>query len=154
MVHILEQLKEVVDEAGILTGDAVSDRIGVWGTNKSMQALALIRPQNTDQVSSILKLCNDNRQAIVPQGGMTGLVKAGMSNSSEIAVSLERMNSILEIDFDTATITVEAGVTLQNAQEAADAHGLMLPLDLGARGSATIGGNLSTNAGGNRVIRY
>ena len=59
MVHILEQLKEVVDEAGVLTGDAVSDRIGVWGTNKSMQALALIRPQNTDQVSSILKLCNE-----------------------------------------------------------------------------------------------
>ena len=154
MVHILEQLKEVVDEAGILTGDAVSDRIGVWGTNQSMQALAIIRPQNTDQVSSILELCNSNRQAIVPQGGMTGLVKAGMPDSSEIAVSLERMNSILEVDFDTATITVEAGVTLQDAQEAADAHGLMLPLDLGARGSATIGGNLSTNAGGNRVIRY
>ena len=69
---------------------------------------------------------------------MTGLVKAGMSNSSEIAFSMERMNSIIDVDFETATMTVEAGVTLQEAQEAADAHDLMLPLDLGARGSATI----------------
>ena len=93
-------------------------------------------------------------QPVVPQGGMTGLVKAGMPNCSEIACSMERMNAIIDVDFETATMTVEAGVTLQEAQEAADAHDLMLPLDLGARGSATIGGNLSTNAGGNRVIRY
>jgi FAD/FMN-containing dehydrogenase len=93
-------------------------------------------------------------QAVVPQGGMTGLVRGGMPNQQEIALSMERMNKIIEIDYDTATMTVETGVTLQTAQEAADAHGLMLPLDLGARGSATIGGNLSTNAGGNRVIRY
>ena len=154
MVFILEQLKDVVDEFGMLTGDAVSDRIGVWGTNQPMEALAIVRPKNTDEVSSVLKLCNEQSQPIVPQGGMTGLVKAGMPNSSEIALSMERMNSIIDVDFDTATMTVEAGVTLQEAQEAADAHGLMLPLDLGARGSATIGGNLSTNAGGNRVIRY
>lgn len=151
---ILNQLKEVVDDSGILTGDAVSERIAVWGTNQPMQAVAIVRPQNTQQVAAILKICNDNEQAVVPQGGMTGLVKAGMSSANEIAFSMERMNSIIDIDSDTATMTVEAGVTLQEAQEAADAYGLMLPLDLGARGSATIGGNLSTNAGGNRVIRY
>jgi FAD/FMN-containing dehydrogenase len=151
---ILNQLKEVVDDSGILTGDAVSERIAVWGTNQPMQAVAIVRSQNTQQVAAILKICNDNEQAVVPQGGMTGLVKAGMPSANEIAFSMERMNSIIDIDSDTATMTVEAGVTLQEAQEAAGAYGLMLPLDLGARGSATIGGNLSANAGGNRVIRY
>ena len=154
MSDIVEAIENCIGTNAVLKGDAVRERISVWGTNQPMEALAIVRPKNTDEVSSILRLCNEEGQPIVPQGGMTGLVKAGMSNSSEIAFSMERMNSIIDVDFETATMTVEAGVTLQEAQEAADAHDLMLPLDLGARGSATIGGNLSTNAGGNRVIRY
>jgi FAD/FMN-containing dehydrogenase len=137
-----------------LTGEAVRERVAVWGTNQPMEAKAIVRPSTADEVSAVLKLCHAEGQAVVPQGGMTGLVRGGMPNQQEIALSMERMNKIIEIDYDTATMTVETGVTLQTAQEAADAHGLMLPLDLGARGSATIGGNLSTNAGGNRVIRY
>ena len=154
MSDILAKITEIVDESGVLTGEAVRERVAVWGTNQPMEAKAIVRPSTADEVSAVLKLCHAEGQAVVPQGGMTGLVRGGMPNQQEIALSMERMNKIIEIDYDTATMTVETGVTLQTAQEAADAHGLMLPLDLGARGSATIGGNLSTNAGGNRVIRY
>ena len=154
MSDILAKITEIVGESGVLTGEAVRERVAVWGTNQPMEAKAIVRPSTADEVSAVLKLCHAKGQAVVPQGGMTGLVRGGMPNQQEIALSMERMNKIIEIDYDTATMTVETGVTLQTAQEAADAHGLMLPLDLGARGSATIGGNLSTNAGGNRVIRY
>ena len=154
MSDILAKITEIVGESGVLTGEAVRERVAVWGTNQPMEAKAIVRPSMADEVSAVLKLCHAEGQAVVPQGGMTGLVRGGMPNQQEIALSMERMNKIIEIDYDTATMTVETGVTLQTAQEAADAHGLMLPLDLGARGSATIGGNLSTNAGGNRVIRY
>ena len=154
MSDILAKITEIIGKSGILTGEAVRERVAVWGTNQPMEAKAIVRPSTADEVSAILKLCHAEGQPVVPQGGMTGLVRGGMPNQQEIALSMERMNKIIEIDYDTATMTVETGVTLQTAQEAADAHGLMLPLDLGARGSATIGGNLSTNAGGNRVIRY
>lgn len=154
MSDILAKITEIVGGSGVLTGEAVRERVAVWGTIQPMEAKAIVRPSMADEVSAVLKLCHAEGQAVVPQGGMTGLVRGGMPNQQEIALSMERMNKIIEIDYDTATMTVETGVTLQTAQEAADAHGLMLPLDLGARGSATIGGNLSTNAGGNRVIRY
>src|SRR6185295_9485329 len=91
--------------------------------------------------------------AIVPWGGRTGLVE-GANAEGAIALSLERMNAIEEIDAAGSIMVVQAGCVLQTACEAADAAGLFLPLDLGARGSATIGGNISTNAGGNRVLRY
>ena len=89
----------------------------------------------------------------MPWGGKTGLVEGGNADGA-LALSLERMNRVLEIDAVAATMTVEAGCVLQAVCEAADAEGLLFPLDLGSRGSATIGGNISTNAGGNRVIRY
>ncbi len=87
-------------------------------------------------------------------GGLTGLVQGAVAGQGEIGLSLERMNRIESIDALGRTMLVEAGATLQQIQEAAEREGLMFPLDLGARGSASIGGNASTNAGGNRVIRY
>ena len=87
-------------------------------------------------------------------GGLTGLVQGSVAGKGEIGLSLERMNHIESIDVLGRTMSVEAGATLQQIQEAAEREGLMFPLDLGARGSASIGGNASTNAGGNRVIRY
>jgi FAD/FMN-containing dehydrogenase len=90
---------------------------------------------------------------VVPWGGRTGLVD-GCQAEGAVALSLERMNAVEEIDAAASTMTVQAGCILQVAADAADQAGLFLPLDLGARGSATIGGNISTNAGGNRVLRY
>ena len=107
----------------------------------------------THVARSQILACVRRKQPIALRG-MTGLVSAAAPLEGEIALSLERMKSVIEVDPVTATMTVEAGVELQTIQEQAEAHGLLFPLDLGARGSCTIGGNLSTNAGGNRVIRY
>ena len=114
----------------------------------------ILKPRDTEQVSGVLKLCNEAGQALVPIGGRTGLVNGLVPTAGEIGLSMERMAAVEEIDSDNRTMTVQAGCILQVAAEAAEESGLLLPLDLGARGSATVGGNVATNAGGNRVIRY
>lgn len=116
--------------------------------------LALTFPRNTQQVAAILKFCNERRIAVQPQGGMTGLAGGAVPTGPCVVVSLERMRAIREIDRDAGTIVVEAGVVMESVQKAADAAELFFPLDLGGRGSCQIGGNLSTNAGGNRVLRF
>lgn len=114
----------------------------------------IVRPASTDEVSKVLKLCNDAGQSVVPFGGNTTMVRGTHRVLGEIGLSMERMNAIEEVDVASRTMTVEAGAILQVVQEKAAEHGFLYPLDLGGRGSATIGGNISTNAGGNRVIRY
>jgi FAD/FMN-containing dehydrogenase len=113
-----------------------------------------VRPRTTEQVSTVLRICNAHDQAVVTQGGLTGLAGGACVLGGEVALSLELMKGIEEVDPVSGTMTVQAGTPLQTVQEAADAAGFLFPLDLGARGSATIGGTLATNAGGNRVIRY
>ena len=102
----------------------------------------------------LLRLCHAAGQPVVTEGGKTGLVSGALAGPGEIALSLERMNRIEQLDARSRTMTVQAGATLQAVHEAAEAQSLVMPLDLGARGSATIGGNIATNAGGNQVIRY
>ncbi|WP_397448444.1 FAD-binding oxidoreductase [Pseudomonas sp. NA-150] len=111
-------------------------------------------PRTTEQVADALRICNDAGQSVVPQGGMTGLAGGAVPRTTDIALSLERMRGIEEIDAAAATISVWAGTTLQDIQQAALDAGFLFPLDLGARGSCQIGGNIATNAGGNAVIRY
>ena len=115
---------------------------------------ALLLPRTSQQVALVLSLCHAHHQAVVPQGGLTGLVKAAHPGGDEIAVSLERMVGIEEIDPQAGTMTVLAGTPLVSVQSAADAHGFLYGVDLGARGSCTIGGTIATNAGGNQVLRY
>jgi FAD/FMN-containing dehydrogenase len=116
--------------------------------------LGVAYPRTTAQVSAILRACNEQGITVQPQGGMTGMAGGGVPDRPCLVLSLERMRSILELDADASTITVEAGVVLEAVQQAADAAGLLFPLDLGGRGTAQVGGNASTNAGGNRVLRY
>jgi len=146
----LETLSENLSEGSLITGTALDERHFPAGAKPA----ALLRPSSTQEVSSILKICNEQGQSVIPHGGLTGLVNATHSDTSEVAVSLERMNKIEDINLQSRTMTVQAGVSLQVVQEQAEKVGMMFPLDLGARGSATVGGNVSTNAGGNRVIRY
>lgn len=120
----------------------------------SVNILALAYPRNTQQVAAILKFCNERRIAVQPQGGMTGLAGGGVPVAPCVVISLERMRSIRELDVAASTITVDAGVVMESVQKAADAADLFFPLDLGGRGSCQIGGNVSTNAGGNRVLRF
>jgi FAD/FMN-containing dehydrogenase len=119
-----------------------------------MEAAAIVRPRNTREVSEVLRLCHEAGQPVIPHGGLTGLVEGAHTRAGEIALSLELMDAIEDPDVDGPTITVQAGAVLQKIHQRAEAFGLIFPLDLGARGSAMIGGLISTNAGGNRVIRY
>ncbi|MEZ5560245.1 MAG: FAD-binding oxidoreductase [Pseudomonadales bacterium] len=138
----------------VLTGDAVRQRqAGIWRRD-SIQAKALVRPRTTEEVSTALRICNEHGQPVVAHGGLTGLVESAITAPDDVAISLERMNAIEEVNAVDRTMIVQSGVILQNIQERAEEQGLMFPLDLGGRGSCTIGGNISTNAGGNRVIRY
>ena len=115
---------------------------------------AIARPRSTEDVSAIMKLCTEFSCPVVTVGGNTGLVMGTQRDGSELALSMELMREIEEVDIHSRTMTVQAGAVLQTVQETAEAHGFLYPLDLGGRGTATIGGNISTNAGGNRVIRY
>jgi FAD/FMN-containing dehydrogenase len=115
---------------------------------------ALILPQTTEDVSAALRICHEHRQSVVTQGGLTGLAGGAHPQTGEIALSLERMNGVEEIDPASATLTALAGTPLAVVQQAADEAGFLCGIDLGARGTCTIGGNIATNAGGNQVLRY
>jgi len=154
MAGIVDTITNIVGPGGVLTGDDVSARPTGWLRPSPTCAKAIVRPATTDDVSKVIRACYEAGQSIVPVGGNTGLVDGARSNESDILLSLERMKAIEATDTVGCTMTVQAGVPLQLVHEAAEAEGLMFPLDLGARGSCTIGGNISTNAGGNAVIRY
>ncbi len=154
MDKLLPALKKIVGNAGYISRQDVANRPARWGTNIMHEAKALLRPANVQEVSAILALCNEHKQSIVTVGGNTGMVGGTVTQKDDILLSLERMNKVIEVDVLSRTLTVEAGVILQQAQTEASDVGLLFPIDLGARGSATIGGNIATNAGGNGVIRY
>ncbi|PRY62748.1 FAD/FMN-containing dehydrogenase [Vreelandella songnenensis] len=154
MNALINDLIAVVGENGVLLGDDVAQRSVDWFTGAPCQAKAIVRPQNTEQLSQVMAKCYAADQPVVTHGGMTGVVHGGVASPDELVVSLELMNQIEEIDAVGSTMQVQAGVTLQRVQEAAQEIDMQFPLDLGARGSCTIGGNIATNAGGIRVIRY
>ena len=153
-MDIVSRLRNVLGDAGVLAGEEVRSRGTGWISRRNMDAAAIVRPRTTDEVAAVLRLCNDAGQPVVAQGGLTGLVEATHTSANEIGLSLELMNQIEDLDLDSAAMTVQAGVVLQAIHQRAEASGLIFPLDLGARGSAMMGGLISTNAGGNRVIRY
>jgi FAD/FMN-containing dehydrogenase len=156
MSDFLNALRGAVGEGQCLAGDD----IGPHYLSDTMLALtdgkplAVLRPDSVAQVSAVLGLCNHAGVALVVQGGMTGLAGGATPQAGWVALSLERLRGIEEIDAASASMTVWAGTTLEEVQQAASAAGWFYPVDLGARGSCQIGGNIGTNAGGNRVIRY
>ena len=120
------------------------------------EGAAVAFPRSTREVAAVLEYCNRERVAVVPQGGNTGLVGGGVPgrDGSELVLSLRKMCDAPHVDEDSGVATCEAGVILQSLNDVALAKGWMVPLDLGAKGSCTIGGNVSTNAGGIRLLRY
>jgi FAD/FMN-containing dehydrogenase len=150
----LAALREALGDDAVRVGEQIGERsMTDWTRHEPTRAAALLLPRTTEQVSQALAICHTAHQAVVPQGGMTGLAGGAIPRATDIALSLERLTGVEEIDPASATMTVWAGTTLQTAQEAATQAGFELALDLGARGSCQIGGNLATNAGGNRVIQ-
>jgi len=152
--NIVSELIAIVGEKYVQTGDRREDRSAVWRTNQPCEARAVVRPADTAEVAAVLAACNARGQAVVPYGGMTNLVQGAVTTPDDIALSLDRLNRIEDVDRTAQTMTVQAGVTMQEAQVRADAEGLYFPVDIGARANCMLGGNVSTNAGGTRVIRY
>ena len=152
---VLEDLQVFLPKKAFLVDEQVSNRkAGGLHTEEAIQAEIIVRPESTEEVSKILSVCNQAGQPVIVHGGLTGLVYGTRTSPDQLILSLERMNNIEEIDPIGRTLTCQSGVTLQNIQEKAESENMIFPLDLGARGSCSIGGNISTNAGGNRVIRY
>ena len=153
-MDLIETLRNVVGADNVLTGDDVRRRAVGWADHSPCQALAIVRPADTQEVSEVLAACHAAGQPVVPMGGLTGLVRGCVAGPHEIGLSLERMHRVESVDPVNRTITLEAGVPLQVVQQQAERHGLLYPVDFGARGSAHIGATVATNAGGNGVIRY
>jgi glycolate oxidase subunit GlcD len=125
-----------------------------WTRRWTPAPLAIALPANIDEVQAIVRWANEERVAIVPSGGRTGLSGGAVAANGELVLSLERMNQVLDFNAVDRTLTVQPGVILQKVHEAAQEHELIYPVDFAARGSCSIGGNIATNAGGIRVIRY
>jgi FAD/FMN-containing dehydrogenase len=154
---LLDRLRAIVGSAHVLC--AASDMAPYLEEPRDLfhgTARCVVRPAIRAEVSAILALCHETRTAVVPQGGNTGLVggQTPYEDGTAIVLSLTRMNAVRDIDPISNTMTVEAGITLLQAQQAADAGDRLFPLSLASEGSCTIGGNLATNAGGTAVIAF
>ncbi|NDE14176.1 FAD-binding oxidoreductase [bacterium] len=152
---VIDGLRKIVGDRHVVTDPA---ELQVWGCDWTkifaVDPLAAVFPGTTSEVSAVVKFCHENRIKIVPSGGRTGLAGGAVAGKKEIVISLNRMTNIDPVDRTGLTIRCEAGATTQAVQEAAAAAGLFFGLDLAAKGSCHIGGNISTNAGGLKFIRY
>ena len=150
---LLTTLRDTLGAGYVLTGPDADPFSQDWSGQARWTPLAVLRPANTGEVAAIVRLANETGTPIVPVSGNTGLAK-GTSAEGALMLSLDRLNTIREVNPSRRTATVEAGVILSNIHDAAEAHDLIFPLTFGARGSAMIGGALSTNAGGSNEVRY
>lgn len=154
MQDIVERLKSELPESAVVTGAAIAERATSYWDASPTEAKALLRPESTEQVSAIMRLCHESGQTVVMQGGLTGSVEGALATTDDVIVTLERMNAIEVVDELDGVATIQAGAIVQHVQEALADKGFLFPLDLGARGSCTIGGTVATNAGGINVLRY
>ena len=159
MDALLDDLRAIVGAAHVLTGDG--DALAAWERDWRKRyrgrALCVVRPGSADEVAAVVRRCaREDGVSIVPQGGNTGLVGGGVPDESrtQVVLSMQRLRAVRRVDADNQTITVEAGLVLQEVQAAAAEAGLLFPLSLAAEGTCTIGGNLATNAGGTQVLRF
>jgi FAD/FMN-containing dehydrogenase len=151
----LARLKRAAGPNGYSENPAeIAPHLEEWRSKYKGNSPLLLKPASTAEVSAILTICAETSTAVVPQGGNTGLVGGQIPFDGEVILSLARLNRVRELDAAAHTMTVEAGMVLEQVQRTADDAGLLFPLSLAAEGSATIGGNLSTNAGGVNVLRY
>lgn len=156
-VDVTAQLRGIVGDAHVLTAaDDQAAYVREWRDRYIGKALAVVRPSSTDEVSRILAYANEHGIGVVPQGGNTGLVGGQIPSArgDEIVLSLSRLRAIRAVDANGGAMIVEAGVTLREAQVAAENAGRLFPLNLASEGSAQIGGVLATNAGGTAVLAY
>ena len=151
----LSHLRQLIGAANVLTNPSDLEAYGRdWTRVYQPKPGVIVLPASTAEVAAVVRFCHQEQLAIVPSGGRTGLAGAAMATDGEVVLSLSRMAKIEELDEVGQTIRVEAGITTQQVQEAARDVGLFFPLDLAAKGSCQIGGNIATNAGGVKFIRF
>lgn len=155
MTAVFDRLKDAVGAKGFSQDPAeLAPHLEEWRGKYKGHSPLLLKPATTAEVSSILRICFETGTPLVPQGGNTGLVGGQIPFHGEVLLSTKRLNRIRGLDVSGATLTVEAGVTLAQVQQAADEKHFLFPLSLASEGSCTIGGNIATNAGGTHVLRY
>ncbi len=152
-MELLDQIRADLGAKYVVTGTDAEAWTRDWMNVYHWQPLAVVRPASTEQVQAIARACSAAAVAMVPVGGNTGLTGATKAQDA-VMISLDRMNAIREIKPNAQVAIVESGAILDSIHQAVDVHNLVFPLFFGARGSAMIGGNLSTNAGGSNVLRY
>lgn len=151
----LAELSHRLPDLRLLTAPGDLEHYGRdWTRRWTPAPLAIALPTSVADVQMIVRWANERQVAIVPSGGRTGLSGGAVAAHGELVLSLERMNRVLDFNAVDRTLTVQSGIVLQSVHEAARSHGLIYPVDFAARGSCSIGGNIATNAGGIRVIRY
>ena len=154
---LLDRLAAILGPRGLLTEQAdIAPYLSDWRAIYQGASPALARPASTEEVAAVVRLCAETGTRLVPQGGNTSMVGGAVPDESgtQLVLSLSRMNRVRDIDTVDMTMTAEAGLVLKTAQDVAAEAGCLFPLSLGAEGTATIGGVLSTNAGGNTTVRY
>ena len=153
-LEVIERLKVAVGEGGWSQDpDRLAPKLVEWRDRWSGTTPLLLLPKTVEEVAAIVSICAETGTPITPQGGNTGLV-GGQIPQGEVLLSLEKMRAVRDVNVDDDVIVAEAGVTLAAAHEAATASGRFFPLSLASEGSCTIGGLISTNAGGTAVLRY
>ena len=151
----LQALRQAVPGLRLTTEAAELEHYGRdWTRRWTPAPLAIALPSTVEEVQAIVRWANEHGVAVVPSGGRTGLSGGAVAANGELVLSLERMNKVLAFDAVDRTLTVQPGIALEAVHNAAREHGLVYPVDFAARGSCSIGGNIATNAGGIRVIRY
>ena len=153
--NIIQALTQVLDEGKLRTdADSLESHGKDWTKMYEAKPLAIAFPRSTEQVQAIVKLANELEFAIVPSGGRTGLSGGAVATNGEVVVSFDYMNNIVDFSASDRSVKVQAGVVTQQLQTFAEENGLYYPVDFASAGSSQIGGNLSTNAGGIKVIKY
>lgn len=151
---VLDKFRTVLRNEDVVTDEKLCESYGHDWTHLKGKASVILFPRSTQEVSGILKICNSEKISVIPSGGRTGLAGAAVATESEVVLSLEKMNKILEIDTIGMSVTAEAGVIIQALQEKIREAGFFYPVDLASKGSCQLGGNIATNAGGLKLIRY
>ncbi|XP_075495302.1 D-2-hydroxyglutarate dehydrogenase, mitochondrial isoform X4 [Primulina tabacum] len=151
----INYFKKIVGDRGVVQEEEKLDEANTdWMRKYKGSSKLMLKPKSTEEVSQILKYCNSRCLAVVPQGGNTGLVGGSVPVFDEVIVNVGFMNNILSFDKTSGILVCEAGCILENLISFLDNQGFIMPLDLGAKGSCQIGGNIATNAGGLRLIRF
>ncbi|SDJ03483.1 FAD-binding oxidoreductase [Pseudomonas abietaniphila] len=154
-VAVIEALKTLVEPGKVLTDAASLEAYGKdWTRQYTPAPSAIVFPKTTEQVQAIVLWANEHRVALVPSGGRTGLSGAAVAMNGEVVVSFDYMNQILELNVTDRTVRCQPGVVTKQLQNFAEENGLYYPVDFASSGSSQIGGNIGTNAGGIKVIRY